>query len=66
MRFPLEAEVKVRARHEAERAVIEPDGDGFVARFAAPVRAVSPGQVAVAYRGDRVLGGGTITIAGRA
>ena len=66
VRFPLEAEVKVRARHEAERAVIEPDGDGFVARFAAPVRAVSPGQVAVAYRGDRVLGGGTITIAGRA
>lgn len=66
VRFPLEAEVKVRARHEAERAVIEPDGDGFVARFDAPVRAVSPGQVAVAYRGDRVLGGGTITAAGRA
>ena len=36
----------------------------FVARFHEPVRAISPGQIAVAYRGDRVLGGGTITSAG--
>jgi tRNA-specific 2-thiouridylase len=28
--------------------------------FERPVRAVSKGQVAVAYAGDRVLGGGTI------
>ncbi len=74
VRFPLEAEVRVRARHEGERAVIERlppaslDGassaDAFVARFCEPVRAISPGQVAVAYAGDRVLGGGTITAAG--
>ncbi len=38
-----------------------PVGGAFVARFHAPVRAISPGQVAVAYHGDRVLGGGTIT-----
>ncbi len=62
--FPLEAEVRVRARHEGERAVIEPAGGAFVARFREPVRAISLGQVAVAYRGDRVLGGGTITAAG--
>jgi tRNA-specific 2-thiouridylase len=67
--FPLEAEVKVRARHEAERATIERAVDPatsaeiFVARFHEPVRAISPGQVAVAYHGDRVLGGGTITAA---
>jgi tRNA-specific 2-thiouridylase len=59
--FPLEATVRVRSRHEGEKAVIEREGDGFVARFLAPVRAVSPGQVAVAYTGDRVLGGGRIT-----
>jgi tRNA-uridine 2-sulfurtransferase len=65
--FPLEAEVRVRARHEGERAVIDREIDpatgaeGFVVCFRAPVRAVSPGQVAVVYRGDRVYGGGTIT-----
>jgi tRNA-specific 2-thiouridylase len=67
--FPLEAEVRVRARHEGQRAVIEKRRDAgaaegdFLILFHAPVRAVSPGQVAVAYRGDRVFGGGTITAA---
>lgn len=69
--FPLEAEVQVRARHQAAPAIVElcrdPEtgAEALVARFAAPVRAVSPGQVAVAYRGDRVLGGGTIRAARR-
>lgn len=65
--FPLEAEVRVRSRHEGERATIDraldpvTGAEVFIARFHAPVRAVSPGQVAVAYGGDRVYGGGTIT-----
>lgn len=63
--FPVEATVRVRSRHEGEKAVIERDGAGFVARFLAPVRAVSPGQVAVAYAEDRVLGGGRIARAVR-
>ena len=29
-------------------------------RFDAPLKAVAPGQAAVLYRGDLVLGGGTI------
>jgi tRNA-specific 2-thiouridylase len=71
--FPLEAEVRVRSRHEGARAVIDRirapgDGGGEVAgefevRFEAPVRAVSPGQIAVAYGGDRVYGGGMIVAA---
>ena len=61
--FPLEAQVRVRARHEGADATVERSGARFVARFHAPVRAVSPGQAAVAYRGDRVLGGGTIASA---
>ncbi|HVY45683.1 MAG TPA: tRNA 2-thiouridine(34) synthase MnmA, partial [Minicystis sp.] len=61
--FPLAATVRVRARHEGAVARIERAASGFVARFEAPVRAVSPGQVLVAYAGDRVLGGATITAA---
>ena len=64
--FPVEAIVRVRSRHEGAPALIErAEGGGFVARFLAPVRAVSPGQVAVAYADDRVLGGGTIARAVR-
>ncbi len=37
-----------------------PDG-GVRIEFAEPVRAIAPGQAAVAYRGDDVVGGGTIT-----
>ncbi len=62
--FPCEAIVKVRARHGGARAVLrreEPAAGGRVTvRFLEPVRAACPGQVAVAYEGTRVLGGGTI------
>ena len=63
--LPLEATVQVRARHGGAPATLsrEPDANGksaIVVRFHEPVRAISPGQVAVAYAGDRVLGGGTI------
>jgi tRNA-specific 2-thiouridylase len=60
--FPLRATVRVRARHEGAPAVVaRAPGGGLVARFDAPVRAVSAGQIAVAYAGDRVMGGATIT-----
>lgn len=59
-----ELTVQVRARHAGAPATIEPAEDGrFAVRFREPVRAVSPGQVAVAYLGTRVLGGGTIVSA---
>ncbi len=35
-------------------------GDGFTARFEEPVAAVAPGQAAVLYEGDVVVGGGWI------
>lgn len=59
----LQAEVQIRARHEAVPAVVVPDVADprrVVIEFAAPVRAVTPGQAAVIYRGDLVLGGGWI------
>ena len=36
------------------------DGDSFRVQFERPVRAVAPGQAAVLYRDDEVVGGGTI------
>ena len=56
-----EARVKVRARHEGALARVRRLGEGRVAiTFEQPVRSVSVGQFAVAYAGDRVLGGGRI------
>lgn len=68
--FPLQAEVKVRSHQRPQAARIEASGGDGPARwtvhFEEPVRAVAPGQVAVAYRGERVLGGATIVRAGAA
>jgi tRNA-specific 2-thiouridylase len=67
--FPIDAEVQIRSQHGGARARVEretragSDQVRYVARFEAPVRAVCPGQRAVAFRGDRVLGGGTIVAA---
>jgi tRNA-uridine 2-sulfurtransferase len=59
-REAFEAEVQIRHRHPAAAARVEPSPDGFRARFRSPQRAVAPGQAAVVYVGERVVGGGTI------
>jgi len=55
------AQVKIRYRSPAADATVErlPEGR-FRVRFDQPCYAVAPGQAAVCYDGDRVLGGGWI------
>lgn len=57
---PVRAEVQVRSRHHAAPALVEPRPGGFRVTFDEPQRAVAPGQAAVVYLGDEVLGGGDI------
>jgi tRNA-specific 2-thiouridylase len=53
-------EVQVRHRARAAAGTIVRSGDTVEVEFEEPQKAVTPGQSAVIFRGDRVLGGGRI------
>jgi tRNA-specific 2-thiouridylase len=58
---PVRASVKIRNKHGAAEASLTPlDETRVEIRFEEPQRAVTPGQGAVFYSGDLVLGGGWI------
>jgi tRNA-specific 2-thiouridylase len=52
--------VKIRNKHAGADATLYPAGDGVEVVFDEAQRAVTPGQGAVFYDGDLVLGGGWI------
>jgi tRNA-specific 2-thiouridylase len=60
------ADVQVRYRSRAVPADVRVRDHRLEVRFGEPQRAVTPGQAAVVYRGDEVLGGGAILAATRA
>ncbi len=58
---PMRVKAKIRHRHEPAWATLEPAGaDEVIATFDEPQRAVTPGQAAVFFDGDEVVGGGWI------
>jgi tRNA-specific 2-thiouridylase len=58
---PIKAGVKIRYSQTEAPATLYPAQEGTVrVRFDEPQRAITPGQAAVFYSGDMVLGGGTI------
>ena len=58
---PIRVTAKIRHRHEAAPATVEPDGtDQALVTFDVPQRAITPGQAVVFYQGDICVGGGWI------
>ena len=51
---------KVRYKHEGERSLIEQHGDLVAVEFMGKVSAIAPGQSAVFYENNDVIGGGII------
>ena len=57
-----EYDVKIRYSHKASRARVFKTANGFKLKFLEPQRAVTPGQAAVLYQDQKLIGGGWITL----
>lgn len=58
---PLAVDTRIRYRHQVAASTVTPDeSGGATVRFEQPQSSVTPGQGAVFYRGEEVVGGGWI------
>ena len=60
LKFPCNVKAKVRYQQELSDAILDKDKTGYFLQFKKPQRAVTNGQIAVFYKGQACLGGGTI------
>lgn len=61
LKEPIKAKVRIRYRHKEDDATIFPQENGSIkVNFDNPQKAITPGQVAVIYDGDVVVGAGFI------
>ncbi len=61
--FPIDAITKIRFRNKGSDSTILYENKRFTVNFKKPVAAITPGQSAVFYTGDLVIGGGIIKYA---
>ena len=60
-RFPIEVMVKIRYQHKPAKALLTKKNKGCIIKFQKLQLAITPGQSAVFYKGDELLGGGVIS-----
>ena len=62
-KLPLASQVKIRYRNNSTPAIVKQNGsiNSVVVKLSKPASSVTPGQSAVFYRGQEMLGGGIIT-----
>ena len=56
----MEAMTKIRYKSAPSLSVLQPDGNDVKVKFYEHVKSIAPGQSAVFYEGDDVIGGGII------
>lgn len=58
----MEITAKIRYQHKSAKAILTMVKNRYILKFLKPQAAITPGQSAVFYRGDELLGGGIIDI----